>query len=360
MNGPRILLLSFAVAVLAPGPLVAQVPVEGAADSLPRVLVLATGGTIASRPGAAQLRGEDLVDAVPALGRYARITTEQFANLGSSAMTPRHWLELSQRIGEAFHHDPDLAGVVVTHGTDSMEETAYFLHLTVRDPRPVVVVGSMRSATALSADGPANLLGAVRVAVSPESRGKGTLVVLNDEINSARDARKTDNLRVQSFRAPELGLLGYADPDTVVFYRETLRRHTTTSEFDVTGIDELPHVAIVTDFPGFDGSTMAHWARQGVEGLVVVGFGGGRLSPGATTAVLEAARGGMLVVVTSRVPGGRVTRRTVAGPKGPTPLVDLGIAVGDDLPPHKARVLLMLALTRDMDARQVQRAFDQY
>ena len=186
---------------------------------LPLVWVLATGGTISGAGSSStslteyksgSLLGADLVKGVPEIQHVARIQVEQITNVSSTDITIENWLTISRRINEIFAADPSVAGVVVTHGTNTLEETAYFLNLTVKDERPVVMVGSMRPATAISADGPLNLLNAVRTAVSPEARGKGVLVVLNDEINSARDVTKTNTLRVETFRAPELGLLGYS------------------------------------------------------------------------------------------------------------------------------------------------------
>lgn len=328
--------------------------------TLPHVLVLATGGTIASRPGATQLQGTELVEAVPEISRYARLTVEQFSNVGSSALTPDHWLRLARRVNEAFAADPALAGVVVTHGTDSMEETAYFLHLTVRDARPVVLAGSMRSANAVSADGPANLLAAVRTAVEPAARGKGVLLVLNDWIHSARDAQKTDSNRVDAFRS-EWGPLGVVDADGVFFQRQILTRHTTEAEFDLSGVEALPEVAVVTDFAGHDGSGLSAWSGR-VRGMVLEAFGGGRTSPGATRAAVELAATGAPVVVASRVPEGRVMLRNVspAGGGGSVPMNQAGLVAARDLPAHKARVLLMLALTRSRDAADIQRMFDAY
>lgn len=321
-----------------------------AAQSLPRVHVLATGGTIAGRAGAGQLTGAQLVEAVPELADLTQIEVEEFSRVGSSAMTPEHWLRLSRRVSALFEADPGLSGVVVTHGTDTMEETAYFLHLTVGDERPVVLVGSMRISTAVSPDGPANLLSAVRVAASPEARGYGTLVVLNDEIHSARDVRKMDNNRVDTFVSTEWGALGVVDADRVVFRRRIATRHTTASELRLGDADRLPDVPIVADFAGNDGSALRMWAARGVPGLVVQAFGGGRASPGMRAAVAELAGTGVPVVLASRVPEGRVM--------GSQDSVHRGVLAAGDLSPHKARVLLMLALLDARDADEIQRLLD--
>jgi L-asparaginase len=321
-----------------------------AAQELPRVHVIATGGTIASRPGADQLTGQALVEAVPELAEVAQIEVEEFSRVGSSSITPDHWLRLSQRIAELFSTEPDLAGIVVTHGTDTMEETAYFLHLTVKDRRPVVVTGSMRSATAVSADGPANFLAAVRVAADPASVERGGLVVLNDEIHSARDVRKTDNNRLDTFVSSEWGALGIVDLDGVHFRRRIVTRHGGSALPSIAGVESLPNVPIVADFAGNDASVLKSWADAGVPGVVVQAFGGGRASPAMRRAIAEIASSGVPVVLASRVPEGRVM--------GSAAQIAAGVVAAGDLPPHKARVLLMLMLLRTRDAREIQAAFD--
>lgn len=320
------------------------------AQALSRVHVIATGGTIAGRATGGQLTGAQLVEAVPELEEVADLQVEEFSRIGSSAMTPDHWLRLSRRINELFDEDPGLAGILVTHGTDTMEETGYFLHLTVDDERPVVMVGSMRNSTAVSADGPANLLSAVRVASHPDAGGRGVLVVLNDEVHSARDVRKMDNNRVDTF-ASEWGPLGVVDADRVVFHHTVTTRHTTGSELLIdAGVTELPSVPVVADFAGNDGSVLGGWMDSGADGIVVQAFGGGRASPGIRRAVAEAAEAGVPVVLASRVPEGRVL--------GTARSSDEGILTAGDLPPHKARVLLMLALLREHDPAELQRLLD--
>lgn len=343
-----------AAVALAVGPAVGEIVVSDAvllaAQTPPRVHVIATGGTIAGRSTGGQLTGAQLVEAVPELEEIADLEVEEFSRIGSSAMTPDHWLRLSRRIGELFDADPGLAGIVVTHGTDTMEETAYFLHLTVDDDRPVVLVGSMRNASAVSADGPANLLSAVRVAGHPHAGGRGVLVVLNDEIHSARDVRKMDNNRVDTFDS-EWGPLGVVDPDRVVFRRTVTTRHTTSSELRIDGeVAELPAVPVVADFAGNDGSVLRDWMASGVAGVVVQAFGGGRGSPGMREAVSDAATQGVPVILASRVPEGRVLDAMSAP--------DAGVLSAGDLPPHKARVLLMLALLRERDGAELQRLLD--
>jgi L-asparaginase len=332
-------------ALLSAAPAIAQ------AQDLPRVLILTTGGTIASRVGAPMTSGTSLVEAVPELLQVAEIDVAEFSRIGSSQMTPSHWFGLANRINSELEDDPSLAGVVITHGTDTMEETAFFLNLTVRHSRPVVLVGSMRAANEISADGPANLLNAVRVAVNGEAKGAGVLVVLNEDISAARDVWKTDNRRVHTFRSPEFGYLGVVDPDTVLFYRAPLRPHTFQSEFDLTGLDSLPRVEIVSDYAGLDASAIGDCVERSPRGLVVSTFAGGRMSAGAQRGVSAAVDARIPVVITSRVPGGRIVGN---------PAEQFGAVVARDLPAHKARILLMLALTRSQRLDELQAIFDRY
>src|SRR5687767_6746376 len=268
------LLLSF-LALTCVSPVVAR-------QQLPTVWILATGGTIAGqgssstdlsnyKPGA--ISGEQLVQAVPQLAKIADIRVEQIASVNSSDLTIEHWLTLAKRIQTISADDARVAGFVITHGTNTLEETAYFLNLTVKSDKPVVLVGAMRPATAMSADGPLNLLNAVRTAIAPESRGKGTLIVLNDEINAARDTTKTNTLRVETFRAPELGILGYIDEDRVSFYRATTKRHTANSEFDVASLTALPKVTILYSYIEPDASMIQAAIKSGARGLVFAGTG---------------------------------------------------------------------------------------
>jgi L-asparaginase type II len=319
--------------------------------SKPRIFILATGGTIAGRIDDSIIDGASLIDAVPELAEHADVRVEEFSQIGSSLMTPTHWLRLAKRINRIFLEDTNVTGVVVTHGTDTLDETAFFLNLTVRDRRPVIVVGAMRASDEISADGPGNLLNGVRLATSKEAIGKGVLVVLNEDISAARDVWKTNNRRVHAFRSPELGFLGFVDPDTVVFYRTTVWPHTTESEFDISRVDSLPNVALVSDYAGSDGSLIEHVASRNPDGMVVATFAGGRMSAGGRRAAPAAAEAGIPLVIASRVPGGRIVGN---------PARDVKAVVSRDLPPHKARILLMLALTRSRDLQEIQRMFDTY
>ena len=321
------------------------------ADELPQVLILTTGGTIASRSDAPMLEGHALVQAVPELLAHARIEVEEFSVIGSSKMTPANWLGLGQRINAIFDDNEDLAGIVVTHGTDTLEETAWFLNLTVSSERPVVMVGSMRSSDEVSADGPANLLNAVRIAADPDARDRGVLVAMNEDITAARDARKSDNRRVNTFTGGAAGYLGAVDPDGVHFFGRASQPHTHRSEFDISGLDELPSVAILSDYTGLEASAVSHFARQPMDGLVVRTFAGGRMSAGMLVGLEEIANEGRPIVITSRVPTGRIVS---------PPDYDFPAVVAERLQDNKARILLMLALTQTRDLEEIARIFSTY
>jgi L-asparaginase len=351
-------LLAIAVAT----PVAAQSP---AAAARPTVWVLSTGGTIAgtgssptdlSNYKAGALAGQALVDAVPQIAAIADVKVEQVANVSSSDITLDVWLTLAKRINRILADDPAVAGVVVTHGTNTLEETAYFLNLTVKSDRPVVLVGSMRPATAISADGPLNLLNAVRTAIARDARGKGALVVMNDEINGARDVTKTNTYRVETFRSPELGALGYVDEDKVAFYRASTRRHTVASEFDVSTLTQLPKVDIVYSHVEADTAMIDTVVARQAKGLVLAGTGAGALSKAEMAAMTALSKlpatARPVIVRSSRVGNGRVIGRPDWDAIGTVP--------ADNLNPQKARVLLMLALTRTTDPREIRRIFDEY
>ena len=338
---------------------------EGAQSSeLPTVRLIGTGGTISSRQGS-RLSAAELVGLVPSLDQYVQAETEQFTNLPSSELAVNDWLALAQRVNRLLDERPALAGVVVANGTDTLEETAYFLHLTVRHTRPVVVVGSMRPPDSLGYDGAANLLQAFRVAADPASRGRGVLVVLNAEVNSAREVTKTNAERLQTFGTRGYGVLGVVDADRVVYYRRTDRRHTIQSEFDVSTIQALPRVDILLAYQGAPGDLIQAAADAGAAGLVLAGTGAGATSPSQRDAVRVVLKRGLTVVLTSRTGGGRVVPRPAlhARPNSepgtdtrrpPSPVT------GEDLSPIKARILLMLALTQTRDGREIQRMFEEY
>jgi L-asparaginase len=329
------------------------------AQTLPAVVVLATGGTIASRQNITQgtsmpsLSGDELVNAVPALRKIARVRSEQIANVGSRDMTPAIWVRLAARANELLAL-PDVTGIVVTHGTDTLEETAYFLDLTVASSKPVVFAASQRPASDSDSDGPRNLLDAVRVAVSPEAVGKGVLVVLNGQINAARDVTKTHTSQVETFRSLEFGELGIADSEAVRFYRTPLRRQTIA----VDGRTQLGRVEIVYNYAGADGRLIRALIREeGLAGLVVAGVGLGNVTAGVADAIEEARAKGVPVVIGTRVLSGRVFSLG-DGKSSAIGLKKMGCVLADNLNPQKARVLLMLALTKTHEPAAIQRYFD--
>jgi L-asparaginase len=342
-----------------------------AQDAVPRVRLVATGGTISNKVGG-RLTAEELVRSMPGIDRFAQPEFEQFSNLASGELTLDQWLALSKRINELIRTDPGLAGIVVTSGTDTLEELAYFLDLTVRTEKPIVIVGSMRNPSTLGYEGAANLLEAFRVAASAASRGKGALVALNDEINSAREVTKTDALRLETFQTRGYGVLGVVDADRVVFYRDVVKRNTAKSEFDIMPVTKLPRVDVIMVYQGADGDLIKAAADAGAKGIVIAAAGAGATSGTQRDGMLYAAKKGVIVVTTTRTGSGRIAppRRDANG--GPqrgqnptaanplTPEEQRRLVAGEDLAPVKARVLLMLALTRTNDPGEIQRMFSEY
>lgn len=329
----------------------------------PRVATIFTGGTIDSVgvnrldcawyiEAGKRLNEGELVARVPELQEIADIEEVQFRRLPSQSIKDGDLFDLVKLIHQIF--DEDRAdGVVITHGTNTLEETALFLHLTVKRDKPVVVVGAMRPSSAVSADGYMNLINAVRVASAPESVGKGVLVVLNDTIHSARDVTKTATYRVETFQGRDLGPLGYADADgRVLFYHSPVRPHTTASEFDITGLTALPRVDVVVSYLGADGVMIDAAVAAGSKGIISAGTGAGRPTPAEELSLDKAAAKGVVVVQGTRVGSGR----TVQSPG----LKNRGWAASDNLQPWKARIVLALALTKTSDVTEIQRIFDTY
>jgi L-asparaginase len=340
--------------------LVAALP--GAQAALPRVHMIATGGTISNRDGG-RLTAEELAASMPGLERYATLTHEQFSNVASGRITLDQWVQLSKRVNTLFRDDEDLAGIVVTSGTDTLEETGFFLHLTVRDPRPVVLVGSMRNASTLGYEGPANLLEGVRVAADPASRDKGALVVLNDEINSARDVTKTDALRLQTFQSRTHGLLGTVDSDRVVFFRQLLQRHTHRSEFDIDAVTTLPRVDVIMTYQDAPGDLIAAAVDAGAKGIVIASVGAAGLSGTQGEGLAYAAEQGVFIAMSTRTGAGRIAASDGPLPENLPPAAARRAAytvAAEDHIPVKARVLLMLALTHTQDRAEIQRMFKEY
>jgi L-asparaginase len=347
--------------------LVAVWTTAGTAQTLPHVHLVATGGTISNRDGG-RLTAEELARSMPGLEKVATLTHEQFANVASSQLTLDQWLNLSRRVNELLAGDKALAGVVVTSGTDTLEETAFFLHLTVRDSRPIVVVGSMRNPSTLGYEGAANLLEGVRVAADAQARDKGALVVLNDEINSARDVQKTDALRLQTFRSREYGQLGVVDRDRVVFFRQPLQRHTAKSEFDVSSIKQLPRVDVIMVYQDAPGDLIKAAVDGGARGIVLASAGAGALSGTQNEGIDYAVQKGVFVATSTRTGSGRIAppRTDGAGDaSSPAPSAaqvkrrQFSIAA-EDHAPVKARILLMLALSKTKDRADIQRMFSEY
>jgi L-asparaginase len=316
---------------------------------LPRVHLFATGGTISNRAGG-RLTVDELIQSLPNLARRVRASGEQFANVASGQITMEMWLDLSRRINERLRNESDLAGVVVTSGTDTLEELAYFLHLTVRDARPLVIVGAMRNPSTLGYEGAANLEDAFVVAADPAARGMGALVVLNDEINSAREVTKTDARLLSTFSSRDYGVLGTV-VDRVQFFRKPVRRHTAASEFDVAKIAALPRVDVILTYQGAPGDLIKAAVDNGAKGVVVAGAGAGATSGTQGEGIAYAIQKGAFVVTTTRTGSG-----SIGGGRGGTSR-RLG---GDDLQPLKARVLLMLALATTTDPAEVRRMFGEY
>jgi L-asparaginase len=330
----------------------------------PRVALIGTGGTISSigrgpldlweyMDAGHRAEPDELLARFPEAAEAAEIVPVRFRAMSSAAVGPADWLALDAAVHAAATPEARLDGVVITHGTATLEETAYFLGLTLKVDATVVVVGSQRPASGLSSDAGLNLLNAVRVAGSREARGLGVLVLLNDEIQAAREVTKSSTLRLETFRSPDLGMLGYADPDgRVAIYRKPARRHAPATEFDVRGRTELPRVDIVTSYAGADGAGIHAFLAAGARAIVSASLAPGVTTAAETDALVEARRRGVLVVLSSRAGSGRVLPRTS--------LRERGFVVADNLNPPKARVLAMLALTRTDDVGEVQRMFDEY
>ncbi|MBI2323187.1 MAG: asparaginase [Chloroflexi bacterium] len=334
------------------------------ASSRPRVAVVGTGGSISivgrhsldlAEYGefGRVLEVDELLALFPETSTAADLVAVRFRALRSTAVGPRDWLELNELIHRLIEGDSRLAGVVVTHGTATLEETAYFLNLTLKVDLPVVVVGAQRPPTGLSTDAALNLVNAIRVAAAPAARGLGVLTLLNDEIQAAREVTKASTYRLQAFRSPDVGLLGYADPDgSVAFYRAPTRRHAPDTIFDTRGVAELPRVDIAYSYAGSDGAAVEALVARGARGIVVAGLAPGMLTPGEGEAAAAVRERGVLVVLSTRAGSGRVLARSK--------LREAGIVAADNLSPQKARVLAMLALLHTSDPVAVQRLFDEY
>jgi L-asparaginase len=331
--------------------------------ALPRIKILATGGTIAGaqktqadagyKSGAFSV--DDLIQAVPQLKNIAEMSGEQVANIGSQTMNHEVWLKLAARVNEVLKSD-DVDGVVITHGTDTMEETGYFLSLVVKSDKPVVLVGSMRPATAISADGPINLYNGVALAGSPEAKGRGPLIVLNDTIHYAREAQKMHTTHMDTFDSPNRGIAGVMNTGKATFYSSIATRHTTNSEFSIDGLTvaNLPWVIVVYSYVNFSGEVIDAAVDRGVKGIVLAGVGDGNTTDAALAALARAAGKGVAVVRSSRTGSGLVDRNVEINDD------KLGLIAGMELSPQKARILLMLGLAKTSDVKKLQQFFNEY
>lgn len=330
-----------------------------AAQSLPRVHVIATGGTISNLGNESRRTGEELIAAIPAVKGVARVTVEQFSNVASGAVTQEMWRELALKI-VALQAGPDApAGFVVTHGTDTMEETAFFLSLAVGGCTPVVVTGAMRQANATGADGPANLYNAIRLAANPGARGRGTMVLMNDEIFAAWDVTKSNTTRLNAFTAPDAGVLGLTDPEAVVFHRPARAISSTCPRpvFEVNAQTPFPRVDVIYANVGADSVLIEAAVAAGAKGIVVAGIGRGGSTPAQGRALSRARERGVLVAISNRTGSGRVGGGTNPSLERLTVGSGASISMGD-LNPQKARIFVMLGLALQRRPADIARLVD--
>ena len=324
----------------------------------PTIYILATGGTIAGSGSGAldtsytsgTVTVDKLITAVPDINKIATIKGEQISNIGSQEMNNEVWFKLANRVNELLNSGK-ADGVVITHGTDTMEETAYFLNLVVKSDKPIVMVGAMRNSGSLSADGPLNIFNAVNVAMSKEAAGKGVVVVMNDEIHAAREVTKTNTTAVDTFKSPNSGKIGTVFYGNVKFYMNPVRKHTVNSAFDITKIKELPRVDIIYSHSNDNPDFVNVAVKNGAKGIVNAGMGNGNPFPSALEALGEAVKAGVVVVRDSRVGSGETTLN------GEVDDGKYGFLASDNLNAQKARVLLMLALTQTTDKAKIQELF---
>ena len=328
-----------------------------------KIAFIGTGGTIASI-GATNLELQDygangvmlqasqILEKFPEAQHFADVFAVDFKAVASPAISFPEWKSLVLLCDDLAAKHPDLAGIVIGHGTATLEETAYFLSLTLKITIPVVLVGSQRPASALSTDAGLNLANAVRVAASPDAVGLGVLTLLNDEIHAARDVAKTSTMRLQTFRTPDFGALGHADGDAIAFYRRPIRRTYPNTEFDIRTLDALPRVDIAYSYAGADGTAVRAFAAAGAKGIIAAGFAPGSTAPGDFAALEAAVKQGIIVMQGTRVGSGR----THKGRR----LREAGFLITDNLTPQKARILLALALTKTAEPAEIERMFLEY
>jgi L-asparaginase len=349
--------LPLAFAFIAVVALILPTRAQQAQSNLPVCPLIATGGTIAMKIDPVKqapvpaISGEDLLATVPDVSKYARVEVKNVSNVPSDYMDPPRWIALTKEV-EAALERPEVAGVIVSHGTDTLEETAWWLDLTVNSEKPIILIGAQRNASEKDFDGPRNLLNAVRICVDPASKGKGAMIVLNGQINAARDVTKTHTSNVETFKSGDFGFLGVVDFDRVIFARAPLRR-----QHIALKSDSAPYVEIVGMYGGADGRLVKAAVDQGAKGIVVEGLGWGNVNQPMFAAIKDALAKSVPVVIASRVPNGRVLPNYGFEGGGKT-LVDAGAVMADDLSARKARILLMLLLQNEVnDQKGLQAAF---
>jgi L-asparaginase len=343
--------------------LLAMLAMNGAnaAQDLPNVRMIATGGTIAGAQADAGSYGyksgaydvDTLVDAVPNLDKLAAISGEQVVNIGSQDMNDEVWLKLAKSVAAA-QADGDVDAIVIMHGTDTLEETSYFLSLVTQGTKPVVMVGSMRPATAISADGPGNIYNAVAVAISPEAAGKGTLVSLNDEFHYARNVVKTNTTSLQTFESVNRGPAGLVHTGTVEWFEPMNKKLGAATGLSVAGLDKLPRVDVIYAHANMSADLIEAAIKNGAQGIVVAGVGDGNMTAPALETLKKAAAKGVVVVRSTRLPEGLVLRNNEVNDD------EMGFVASGELNPAKSRVLLQLALTQTRDPKRIQEMFYEY
>lgn len=340
---------------------VASIQLAFAQPKKPNIVILATGGTIAGAAATGTQSGytsgavtiDAMLKAVPGITDLANIKGEQISNVGSQDMSFDILLKVAKRVNELTKGN-DVDGIVITHGTDTMEESAFFLNLTTKTDKPVVMVGSMRPSTAVSADGPLNLYNAVGVAIDPKAKGRGVLVVMNDHIHAAHSLTKTSTTDVQTFLSPLRGLVGvtaYAKND---FYSTPPWKHTSQSEFDISSVTTLPRVDIIMAYVSMGPELIDASVAGGAKGIVIAGVGNGNMTKAAADACANAVKKDVVVVRSSRVPTGLVGRNVEINDD------QNGFIASDELNPQKSRILLSLALLKKRDAKDLQTLFTTY
>src|SRR5438270_13027167 len=330
-------------------------------NSKPNIVILATGGTIAGAAASGTQSSytsgavtiDAMVNAVPGIKDLANIKGEQISNVGSQDISFDIMLKVARRINELLR-TKDVDGIVVTHGTDTMEETAYFLNLTVKSEKPVVMVGSMRPSTAVSADGPLNLYNAVAVAADPMARGRGVLVVMNDQIHAAHSLTKTSTTAIQTFMSPLRGVVGVTAYGKNDWYNNPPWKHTAQSEFDISNVTKLPRVDIVFADADMEPDVIDSSVTSGAKGIVIAGVGNGNMNKVSVDAAARAVKKGVVVVRSSRVATGMVDRNVEVNDD------ELGFIASDELNPQKARILLSLALLKPPTPAQMQELYRTY